>query len=129
MNQITTKVIVSSTKETEPMYIEDKYYPYYPKIKDEDIGKNTSNSFVNTLIMSNLHLDAMGGDYDGDTVTGKSPYTIEANEELAEFMNSKANYINLGGSNVKIVKADTVQAFYALTKVLAGTKLTKPEFG
>lgn len=129
MNQITTKVIVSSTKETEPMYIEDKYYPYYPKIRDEDIGTNTSNSFINTIVLSNLHLDAMGGDYDGDTVTGKSPYTIEANEELNEFMNSKANFINLGASNVKIVKADTVQAFYALTKVLSSTKLTKPEFG
>lgn len=128
-NQITTKVVVASTKETEPMYVDGKYYPYYPMIRDEDIGTNTGNTFVDTLKMSNLYLDGMGGDYDGDTVTAKSPYTIESNDELDKFMNSKANFIDLGGNNVKIVKADTVQALYSLTKVLSTTKLTQPAFG
>lgn len=119
---------MSSTKETEPMYIDGKYYPYYPKIREEDIGSNTGNTFVDTLKMSNLYLDGMGGDYDGDTVTAKSPYTIESNQELDEFMNSKANFINLGGNNVKIVKADTVQSLYSLTKVLDKSKLKDPVF-
>jgi hypothetical protein len=110
------------------MYIDGKYYPYYPKIREEDIGSNTGNTFVDTLKMSNLYLDGMGGDYDGDTVTAKSPYTIESNQELDEFMNSKANFINLGGNNVKIVKADTVQSLYSLTKVLDKSKLKDPVF-
>lgn len=128
-NQITTHVVVSSTKETEPMYIGDYYYPYYPKIREEDIGSDTGNMFVDTLKMSNLYLKGMGGDYDGDTVTAKSLYTIEANEELTEFMNSKANFIDLGGNNIRMVDADAVQSLYSLTKVLTtGKKITNPIF-
>ena len=29
-NQITTQVVVSSTKETVPMYVNGEFYPYYP---------------------------------------------------------------------------------------------------
>lgn len=127
-NQIATKIIVSSTKDTEPMYVMDKYYPFYPKITEDLIGTNTGNMFVDTLRMSNLHLKAMGGDYDGDTVTSKCPYTIEAIEELDEFTNSKSFFINLGGNNVKLVDADVVMSLYAITKVLDVKQITKPVF-
>ncbi len=110
------------------MYVGDKYYPYYPKIRKEDIGKDTNNYFVDTFKMSNLYLDGMGGDYDGDTVTAKCPYTIEAIDELNEFMNSKANYINFSCKNSKTVGSDDVMAMFALTRVLDNKVLTKPEF-
>ena len=61
-NQITTGIVLSSTKEVEPMYIKGVYYKYYPKIRKEDIGTNTSNKFVDTMKMSNLYLPGMGGD-------------------------------------------------------------------
>ncbi len=61
-NQIVTEVTVSSTKETEPMIINNTYYEYYPKIREEDIGKDTSNSFIDTLRFSNLYLSGIGGD-------------------------------------------------------------------
>lgn len=61
-NQITTGVIVSSTKETEPMYFNNTYYPYYPKIREEYIGTDTSNKFVDTMKISNLYLQGMGAD-------------------------------------------------------------------
>ena len=57
-----TKIIVSSTKETEPMYFNGTYYRYYPKIREEDIGSNTSNKFVDTLNISNLYLPGAGAD-------------------------------------------------------------------
>lgn len=60
-NQFTTKIRVSSTKETEPMYIDNTFYKYYPKIREEDIGKDTSNKFMDTLNLSNLYLSAIGG--------------------------------------------------------------------
>ena len=123
-NQITTGVIVSSTKETVPMNIDGDFYPYYPKIRDSDIGMDTSNSFVDTLRMSNLYLGGMGGDYDGDQVTCKGVYTVEANEELRKFMYSKENFIGFGCSSTKEPGADVIQAVYALTKVLSDTKLT-----
>lgn len=127
-NQITTKVVVSSTKEVEPMMVGDVFYKYYPKIREEDIGTNTGNKFVDTFKMCNLFLPGLGGDYDGDTVSVKGVYTVEANDELAEFMKSKRNFINLGGSNIRYSTADSIQAIYSFTKVLSSTKLTDPVF-
>ena len=54
-NQITTEIDISTTNETEPMYVENDFYPYYPKFKDSDIGKDTSNMFIDTLNISNLY--------------------------------------------------------------------------
>ena len=34
-------------------------------IRQKDIGANTSNMFIDTLNISNLYLDGIGGDYDG----------------------------------------------------------------
>ena len=61
-NQIATGVVVSSTKKTEPIYYNVEYYPYYPYIRDNIIGTDTSNVFVDTLRMSNLYLSGMGAD-------------------------------------------------------------------
>lgn len=44
------------------MYIDDNYYQYYPKIREDMIGKDTSNMFVDTLRMSNLILKGFGAD-------------------------------------------------------------------
>ena len=62
-NQFPTKVNVSSTKVTEPMVINNKSYRHYPKIREADIGKNTSNLFVDTMNICNVFLGAIGGDY------------------------------------------------------------------
>ena len=57
-------ITVNSTKETEPMYLNNgTFYPHYPKIRDEDIGSNTANKFVDTLQMSNIFLKEFVGDY------------------------------------------------------------------
>lgn len=124
-NQITTGIEVSSTKETEEIYFNDKLYKYYPKIRKEDIYTDTSNRFVDTLRMSNLYLKAMGGDYDGDQITCKGVYTEEANAELREFMKSKENFISFGCKPTKSPGDDVYQSIYALTKVLSTTNITK----
>ncbi|WP_301214679.1 hypothetical protein [uncultured Clostridium sp.] len=49
-------------KETEPVYYDKEFYKYYPKIREEDIGSNTSNKFIDTLNISNLLLDGIKGD-------------------------------------------------------------------
>lgn len=114
-NQFATKIRVSSTKDTEPMFVNNTFYRYYPKIREEDIEKNTSNKFVDTLTLSNLYLDAIGGDYDGDQVTAKVAFTKEANAELEAHMNSKSNYVNLGARNVRTSGKEAIQALYSLT--------------
>lgn len=61
-NQIATKIRVSSTKDTEQLVLNGEYYPFYPKIRESDIGLDTSNRFVDTLQMSNNYLSGMGAD-------------------------------------------------------------------
>lgn len=122
-NQITTGIVVSSTEETEPMLINGTYYPFYPKIRAKDIGANTSNRFVDTMQFSNIYLKAMDGDFDGDQITVKGVYTEEANEELRNFReNSKQSLISFGCRPLRVIVADSVQAIYALTKVLYADK-------
>lgn len=127
-NQFPVKIRVSSTKETEPMYYGTEFYPHYPKIREEEIEENTSNKFIDTLRISNLFLGSIGGDYDGDQMTCKVAYTIEANEELSKYMKSKAFYLNLGGKNMRTSSNEAIQATFNMTQVLPGTKLTQPKF-
>lgn len=60
-NQFPTKVKVSSTVKTEPMVVGNTFYKSYPCIRQEDIGTNTSNLFIDSLNISNLYLDGIGG--------------------------------------------------------------------
>lgn len=43
------------------MIVGDKFYKSYPYIRQEDIGTNTSNLFIDSLNISNLYLDGIGG--------------------------------------------------------------------
>ena len=123
-NQFTTKVVVASTKDTEEVVYEGQLYKWYPKIREEDIETDTSNKFVDTLRFSNLYLNSIGGDYDGDQATCKGVYTREANAELDNFMNSKQNFITFGCKPLKEPGSDSIQSMYALTKILSTVKVT-----
>lgn len=129
-NTIYTGIEISSTKETEPLYVAGEYYPFYPKIRSDEILKSTSNKFIDTMQVCNLYLKGMGADYDGDTGMVKGSFFKETNDELASFVNSKANYINAGCENIRVSSNEAVQAIYSLTKVLNKDKnrLTDPIF-
>ena len=123
-NQFTTRIEVASTTKTEEVEYNGVTYKWYPKIREEDIGKDTSNSFADTLRFSNTYLDSIGGDFDGDQCTCKGVYTREANDELEEFMHSKQNFVTFGCKPLKQPGSDSIQAMYALTKVLSDTTIT-----
>lgn len=127
-NQFPTKIVISSTVETEPIYYNGEFYKYYPLIREEDISSNTSNKFIDTLRISNLMLSAIGGDYDGDQTSVKGVYTKEANEELLKFMNSKANYIGFNGECIRTSSNEAIQSIFNLTRVLPGTELKEMVF-
>lgn len=127
-NQFPSKVEVSSTINTEPMVINGQLYKYYPKIRQEDINSNTSNKFVDTFRMSNLHLGSIGGDYDGDQVIIKGIFSKEANMELDNYMKSKSYYISLGGKNIRTPSKEAIQAMYELTISLSDSNTEKPVF-
>ena len=78
--------------------------------------------------MSNLLCPGLGADFDGDTISIKSVFTQEANEELRKYANAKSNFITLGAENIKASSGDAVMAAYAMTKVLDGTQLIDPIF-
>lgn len=126
-NQFPQRIRISTTNKTEPMIIRDTLVKQYPKIRLEDIGSNTSSMFIDSVQFSNAHLESIGGDYDGDTVSDKGVYSIEANEELMSYMDSKAFYISLSGTNIRKTKKEGLQSIYSLTRVLPGTKLTAME--
>lgn len=112
------------------MIVNNVVYKHYPKIREKDIGSNTSNKFVDTFQLSNLHLGKMGGDYDGDMVSIKGIYSDEANIELDKHMNKKINYINFGVNPVMEVAKEMILSLYCVTMTLSQDKgkLGKPEF-
>ncbi len=127
-NQLYTKMHISSTIETEPMVINGKFYKWYPKIRESDIGSDTSNKFIDSCQLSNPYCKMMGADYDGDQVTVKMPFSVEANQELEKHLNSNGQFIALNGENGRKATNEAIQAMYDITIVLPGTKLTNPVF-
>lgn len=117
-NQIPQIPRISTLKETEPIYVDGKFYRWYPKIREEDIGTNTSNRFIDTLNICNLLIGGMGADYDGDSVGVKGVWIQESNRELRNFIKSKSHYINFSGSNIRIGSNEAIQSLYSMTKVL-----------
>lgn len=129
-NQYPTKIRISSLTETEPMIIGNKFYKNYPKIRQKDVGTNTSNRFIDTLNISNLYLDGIGGDYDGDQTTVKGVFSDEANAELDKQLRSKSHYFNLGGRGIRTSSKEAMQSLYNLTLSLDDdkNKISNPIF-
>jgi hypothetical protein len=128
-NQIPLMVKVQSTIETEPVILDGVLYKTYPKIRREDIGKDTSNKFIDTMNLCNVYLKSICGDYDGDTVSVKGVYTEEANAELKKQINSNMHWIGLNGDLAIFAHAQAIDAVYALTiQVPSMKKVTDPVF-
>ena len=61
--QVPNKIHVLSTIKTEKVILDGQIYPYYPYIREEMIGTDTSNMFIDTLQISNLLLKGLEGDF------------------------------------------------------------------
>lgn len=129
-NQFPAKIKIISTIQTVPMIVDGKYYPRYPKIERKDLMTNSSNKFIDVALPNNTRLDSIGGDFDGDTISIKIPYSVEANDELLKSINDKKHYIGLGGVNRMTTIHEGLQSLYQLTMTLPDeeNKLTDPEF-
>lgn len=117
-NQFPTKIRVSSTRKTVKMLVDGKYYPFYPDIPEDKIGSNTTNTFTDTLKISNAYLTSIVGDYDGDQVSCKALYSMEANEELLKQIDSKRHFVALDMTNIMGSTNEGKQALFNLTMVL-----------
>lgn len=129
-NTIYTGIEVATTKETEPIMLNGELYKFYPKIRLEDINAPSAQKFIDTMQISNLYLNGMGADYDGDMGQVKGSFFNETNQELANFTNSKANFINMACTNIRVSEKEAVQSLYNMTLVLRDdvSKLTDPKF-
>ena len=121
-NQLYTKIHVSSTIKTENIVINNTFYKWYPYIREEDIDSDTSNKFIDTCQIANPYCPLMGADYDGDQVTVKMAYSIEANKELQDYVKTNAQFITLSGNNGRVAGNEAIQAMYSLTVVLPEDK-------
>lgn len=129
-NTIYTGIEVATTKETEPIMLNGELYKFYPKIRLDDINAPSAQKFIDTMQISNLYLNGMGADYDGDMGQVKGSFFNETNQELANFTNSKANFINMACTNIRVSEKEAIQSLYNMTLVLRDDtgKLTDPKF-
>ena len=54
--------------------------------------------------------------------------TFAINQEIEEFIHSKANYIGLNGKCSLITTNESIQSMYNLTKTLPGQQLNEMKF-
>ena len=129
-NTIYTGIEVATTKETEPIMLNGELYKFYPKIRLDDINAPSAQKFIDTMQISNLYLNGMKADYDGDMGQVKGSFFNETNQELANFTNSKANFINMACTNIRVSEKEAIQSLYNMTLVLRDdtSRLTDPKF-
>jgi hypothetical protein len=105
-----------STNYTTSITFQNETFPYYP-IVDPDLPHNiVSTSFADTLTPSNSRLDAIGGDYDGDTVKSVGIWSDEANEEAEKLMYSKIFSIKPDCSSLFAIAKGCLNGLYSATK-------------
>ena len=111
-----TKIHLYSTNHTTSITFQNESFPYYP-IVDPDLPHNiVSTSFADTLTPSNSRLDAIGGDYDGDTVKSVGIWSDEANEEAEKLMYSKIFSIKPDCSSLFAISKGCLNGLYSATK-------------
>lgn len=108
-----TGINVLSTVVTEEMMVDGKLYKHYPKV---EIGKNAQNSFKEVLTLSNVYLKAIGGDFDGDQITGKMVFSQEANIEAERIMRSLTNILGINGNSVRPSEIEAIQTLYCMSR-------------
>ena len=91
-------------------------YERYPIIDLNLPTDKISNRFADTVTISDLFLDAIGGDFDGDTVSVKLCFSIEANAEAKQISESVKNFIGQDGSLIRGVSKEAYLTFYNMTR-------------
>jgi hypothetical protein len=106
---------VLSTTKTTPMKIGSRFYPYYPVIDPSLKPEQVATLFTDTLVMSNLYLKGLGADFDGDQVTVRGVFSIQANKSCHELMYKKQNFLDISGSLKRSTEKEAIQTLYQLT--------------
>jgi hypothetical protein len=60
--------------------------------------------------------EKVGGDYDGDQISVKMVYSIEANREAEEITHDLKHYVSIQGDIIRLMKNEVNLCYYAMTK-------------
>lgn len=71
--------------------------------------------FSETTQFSNMYLDGLDGDYDGDRVNLRTIYSKEGVKEIDDYMNSAISALHIDGTNVFTLSNECVQGLWNLT--------------
>lgn len=104
-----------STTSTVKMKIGDTIYDHYPMVDLNTPKGDIESLFQGSLSFSNLYLDGLCGDYDGDQVTMKPVYSIEANADCEKAMFAKGNFITISAGTNRNTGNEGIQTLYQLT--------------
>ena len=113
-NIFPSRIKVITTHDVMEMKIGDKYLKNYPVVYPD--YPTNENFFVDSTLMNNSYLEALGGDYDGDTISIRGVFTKEANDECEKLINSKTIFLNSQGKSSRVIRNEAVQAIYSITK-------------
>jgi len=113
-NIFPAKIKILSTKETKPQQLKDRYLPDYPIIIPDYPA--SEELFIDSVVPNNSYLAALGGDYDGDTVSIRAVFSTEANKEAEELIYQKKNILDQMGRNSRKLGNEAIQAMYTLTR-------------
>ena len=109
---------VSTTKTTRCV-VDGVVYQNYPVIDITKSESEISTMFIDTIQISNIFLDAIGGDYDGDTVSVRMVYSLEANKEAAQFIRHMKLYVHNSGAYNRKIGNEPYLTFFNMTKQAA----------
>lgn len=109
------KINVASTIKTTPATVSGKFYRFYPVVDPSLPPSVVSTLFKDALCISNLYLKGLGGDYDGDQVSVRGVWDINANRRCNENIYTKKNFLNISGQLIRTTEKEAIQTFYSLT--------------
>ena len=92
------------------------YFKDYPIIDEKLIEKPDPHIFEETTKFNCLYLDGLTGDFDGDKISPKPLYSIEAAKEIDKINNSLMMLLKFDGTPNKTLGKEPIQTFYNLTE-------------
>ena len=109
------KITVISTIKTAPALISGKIYKNYPIIPQNISKIESSTLFRDSLSISNLYLQGLGGDYDGDQLSARGIWFDESNKEAHDSIYQVNNLLSITGDLVRSTEKEAIQTFYNLS--------------
>lgn len=111
-----SKISVLSTRNTMPMVINDHLYSHYPVVDLNTPSHELDSVFIDSFKLCPLYLSTLDGDHDGDQVTGKILFSLEACADAARLLKAKTNLISINGNGIRSIGNEGVQTMYTMTR-------------